>query len=270
MGRARILAQGRVGSPEMAETGRYLYAVTRGVDAAALEGVEALSGGSLELLEHRDLVAVLSTVDLREYGEEGLRDNLEELEWLERVARTHDAVIKAVAGLGPVAPMRLATIFLSDASVRQRLDEWYLALEQVLERVQGRLEWSVKVLSGGAGPEDVADAQDRPTTGAEYLRQKKARLEQRVARDAESQEQAQSIHRALSGRAVAGRLLPAQDPRLTGHQGTMLLNAAYLVEADEGDAFAEAVDASAAMHPELVVDVRGPWPPYSFAMLEQR
>ena len=117
----------------MGESGRYLYAVTRDLDEGALDGVPGLSGGALELVDHDGLVAVVSDVDLAEYGDEGLRQNLERLDWLETAARTHDAVIKAVADVAPVAPMRLATIFLDDHSLRRRLTEWHHALGQVLD-----------------------------------------------------------------------------------------------------------------------------------------
>jgi len=254
----------------MGKSGRYLYAVTRGVDPEALSGVAGLGGGTLDVLEHDGLSAVLSTVPLDEYGEEALRANLEQLEWLEVTARTHDAVIKAVSDLGPVAPMRLATIFLDDDSVHRRLAEWYHALELALDRVQGRQEWSVKVLSPTVASDVVAAAQERPSSGADYLRQKRAAVDQRAAHASEAQQRAETIHAALAQRAVAVRLLSPQDPRLTGHQGTMVLNAAYLVDADEGAAFVADVDAFRTTDSQLVVDVRGPWPPYSFAMLEQQ
>jgi hypothetical protein len=254
----------------VSETGRYLYAVARGLDPAALHGVEALAGGVLDVVEHHGLSAVVSTVDLEEYGEEGLRANLERLDWLEHAARTHDAVVKAVADHAPVAPMRLATIFLDDDSVRRRLDEWFLALEQVLDRVEGRSEWSVKLISPAAGTAEPAAAASRPVSGADYLRQKKEQGAGKAAREAESQQLAERVHEMLSARSVASRRLPPQDPRLTGHQGTMVLNAAYLVEAEMGDAFAEEARACGAQHPQVQLDVRGPWPPYSFAMREQR
>lgn len=254
----------------MAGTARYLYAVTRGIDAAALAGLPALSRGTLEVLEHHGLQAVVSTVDLDEYGEDGLRANLEQLEWLETTARTHDAVIKAVSDHGPVAPMRLATIFLNDANLQRRLDEWFSALEQALDRVEGRLEWSVKVLSPSNAEKVAAGQAPRPVSGAEYLRQKKAQVEQRTALEADAYEQAGAIEDALLDQAVAVRVLAAQDPRLTGHQGTMVLNAAYLVEQADGESFLDEVRAQAAQYPGLVVDVGGPWPPYSFAMLDQR
>jgi hypothetical protein len=254
----------------MGETARYLYAVTRDVEPAALCGLPALSGGTLEVLEHNGLLAVLSTVDLDEYGEDGLHANLEQLEWLEATARTHDAVIKTVSDHGPVAPMRLATIFLNDANVRRRLDEWFSALQQALDRVEGRLEWSVKILSADRAERPSAEGEARPASGAEYLRQKKEKAEQRVAQEADAYEQAGHIEDALLDRAIAVRVLPAQDPRLTGHQGTMVLNAAYLVDKAEGEAFVNDVNMQAALYPGLRVHVDGPWPPYSFAMLEQR
>ncbi|HEX2550125.1 MAG TPA: GvpL/GvpF family gas vesicle protein, partial [Nocardioidaceae bacterium] len=94
--------------------GRYLYAVSRGLPPDALADVPGLGDGRLEVLEHQGLSAVVSDVDLEEYGEEGLRRNLERLDWLEEVARRHDEVVHAVAEHGPVAPLRLATICLDD------------------------------------------------------------------------------------------------------------------------------------------------------------
>ena len=45
----------------------------------------------------------------------------------------------------------------------------------------------------------------------------------------------------------------------------MLLNAAYLLDASDGTSFTAAVAAEATAHPELRVELTGPWPPYSFA-----
>jgi Gas vesicle synthesis protein GvpL/GvpF len=252
------------------EPGRYLYAVTRGIDVGALDGVPALSGGSLEVLEHDGLQAVVSSVDLDEYGEEGLRANLERLDWLEVTARAHDAVVKAVADVAPVAPMRLATIFLDDTSLHQRLAEWYHALTVVLDRVDGRHEWSVKVIAPLELAEQAPVPSDAPVSGADYLRQKQLAAEQRATHATRSEEEAQEVHAALTEHAVASRILPPQDARLAGYEGTMFLNAAYLVEREEGAAFAREAAACAGAHEHLEIDVRGPWPPYSFAMLDQR
>jgi hypothetical protein len=253
----------------VAESARYLYAISRGVDPDALAGAEGLGGGRVEVVQHRDLSAIVSTVDLDEYGEEGLRRNLERLDWLEVVARGHDAVVQAVAALGPTAPLRLATICLDDDGVRRRLDEWHDALEQVLDRVEGRMEWSVKVVTPPREAPAPATAGAK-VGGAAYLQRKKAESQARQTDESAALEIAESIHETLSRCSVASRRLPPQDPRLTGQQGTMLLNGAYLVEEDEGPAFQAAVDERKAALPDLAIECRGPWPPYSFAMLEQQ
>jgi len=129
------------------ESGRYLYAVCRGLEPSDLDGVSGLDGAPLELVPHEGLVAVVSEVDLDEYGEEGLRRNLEELAWLERAARGHDAVVQAAARAAPTAPLRLATICFDDHGVRERMGEWHDELVQVLDRIEGRVELSVKILT---------------------------------------------------------------------------------------------------------------------------
>jgi hypothetical protein len=251
------------------ETGRYLYAITRDLDPEVLIAVPALGGGRLEIVEHQGLAVVVSSVDLEEYGEEGLTRNLERLEWLEEVARGHDAVVQALAAHGPTAPLRLATICLDDAGVRRRVEEWHAALEQVLDRVDGRMEWSVKVLTPARTPEPAAASAGEKVGGAEYLRRKKAQTEGRLAADEAAVRTAHHIHEALASCTVASRTLPPQDPQLTGHEGTMVLNAAYLVGTGDEAVFVSEVQALQQAHPDVVLDHRGPWPPYSFAMLEQ-
>src|SRR4051812_33642227 len=161
----------------MGEQARYLYAVTRGLDPTLLAGVRGLGDRPVDVVAHGGLLALVSTVDLDEYGEEPLRANLEDLEWLEGVARSHDEVVHAVAALAPTAPLRLATICLDDDGVRRRLDEWHHALQLVLDRVEGRREWSVKVVQA---PQPSAAAAAPPASGAEYLRRRKAATSARL------------------------------------------------------------------------------------------
>ena len=253
----------------MGESARYLYAITRGSDPASIADVTGLGGARLEVVEHRGLVAVVSEVDLDEYGEEPLRQNLESIEWLEEVARVHDSVVHAVTALGPTAPLRLATICLDDQGVRRRLDEWYFALEQILDRVEGRMEWSVKVFAPEARAAAPVAA-GGSLGGADYLRQKRAATEARAHADEVAARVGDEVHDTLSSVSVASRRLQPQDPRLTGRPGTMLLNGAYLIEKSDGDAFKTRVAALAESNDSVEISCVGPWPPYSFAMLDQR
>jgi len=259
----------------MAETGRYLYAVTRPVSTADLSATAGINDRPLRVVEADGLAAVVSDVDLDEFGEDGLREHLEDLAWLEQVARRHDAVVQHVARLGATAPLRLATICLDDEGVRDRLREWSDALTQALDRVQGRSEWSVKLYLPASAAGQAVDRQpgeDESTSrgaGAEYLRRKRAQSDGRRASEERATAIASEIHATLVERSVASRLLAPQDPRLTGHEGTMVMNAAYLVPTSDADGFVGAVEDLATTHPDVRVEAQGPWPPYSFASLEQ-
>lgn len=250
-------------------TGRYLYAVCRGLDPAAAASVRGIGGEPVELVDHLDLVALVSSVPMSSFGEDGLRRNLEDLAWLEATVRSHDAVIHAAATQAPTAPLRLATICFDDAAVRARLREWYVSLTHVLDRVEGCSEWSVKVLTRPVA-EPASGADDAPVSGADYLRRKRSDAARRADTHETAAATAQLVHDRLADQARASRLLSPQDPRLSGHQGTMVLNAAYLVADADAEAFGELIAGLAADSPGVVIDGRGPWPPYSFAMLEQQ
>jgi hypothetical protein len=252
----------------VADTARYLYAISRSLDPAALDGVTGLRGTPVEVVEHRGLAGIVSDVPLDEFGEVALKQNLERLEWLEQVARDHDAVVQATTLVGPTAPLRLAVICHDDTGVKERLDEWHDELVAVLDRVEGRAEWSVKVVVP-PGPTPAAD-DVRATSGADYLRRKQAETQARQQRTTDAGRIGDEVHQQLVSRCVASRLLQPQDPQLTGRSGTMVLNGAYLVDVDEVDRFTELVRTLAEQYPDVTIESGGPWPPYSFAVLEQR
>jgi hypothetical protein len=252
----------------VAEQGRYLYAVCRRLDLTDLSGLEGLDGQPLAVVESEDgsLVALVSSVDLDEFGEEALRRNLERLDWLEKVARGHDTVVRAAAEAAPTAPTRLATIFRDDDGVRRRLAEEGDRIRAVLDRVEGHEEWAVKVLT--RIPDGPTDEESPASSGTDYLRRRKEAQVSHESRTQDAQAMAEQVHDALVKLSAASRRLPAQDPRLAGYRGAMVHNAAYLVSAGLADDFAAAVGELAEEHRDVVIDVGGPWPAYSFAILD--
>jgi len=247
--------------------GRYLFAFARGLDPTRLVGVPGLRGATLDVVEHRDLQAVVCSVDLDEFGEAQLKANLEDMAWLEEVARTHHDVVHAVSEAGAVAPMRLVTICSDDESVRARIESLHTQLSEALGRVQGRREWSVKVYATRPEPPETVDA-GRPASGAAYLQRKREQAAQRRSAGDQHLREADEIHQTLARSVVATRVLQPQDPRLTGRSDTMILNGAYLVPAEETDGFRAVVSRLAELNPTLEIELNGPWPPYSFATLD--
>src|SRR4051794_28174256 len=124
----------------------WAYGVIRDAGTAAqdLAGVEP--GAPVETVAAAGLVALVSRVPAADYAEEPLRGNLNELPWLERVARAHEAVLEATLRRETVVPVRLCTIYADRASVRRMLERERDELAGALDALDGREEWGLKVL----------------------------------------------------------------------------------------------------------------------------
>src|SRR5881392_1022396 len=102
----------------------YTYAVARPVPGLkeALTGAYGVAGTGVHLVGTTGLAAAVSPVPAEDFGEEALKANLEDLHWLEAVARAHHDVVETLSTRTTVLPLRLATVYLDDIRVRQMLD----------------------------------------------------------------------------------------------------------------------------------------------------
>jgi Gas vesicle synthesis protein GvpL/GvpF len=243
----------------------WLYAVAEHpLELAELGGVD---GAPVRTISAEGLAAVASDVALDEFGESALRANLEDLSWLEATATAHHSVIDAVSRVRPAVPMRLATVYSEDGSVRAMLAERGPDVRAVLARTSTCQEWGVKVYA--APPAESSSEAPAPASGADYLRRRRTELDARADSQRKARANAEHIHAVLGHHAAAGRLHPPQSPKLSGTTAAMILNAAYLVPVAGSDAFATAVQELAGESPAVQLHLTGPWPPYSFATLEQ-
>jgi hypothetical protein len=256
----------------MADSVVYLYAVT---DAAPAEehgeepDLAGVDGVPVRRVVSGDLAAVVSSVDPTRFSEEALRRSLEDLQWLERTARAHNAVVTAVARSGPIAPVRLATVYLDDENVRALLDERAAEFTAALDRIRGRAEWGVKgfaVRSKGEGDASL-QVTEEPKPGTAYLMRRRTERDRAARGLQDAAEAAEAVHREMSACAVASRRYQPQDPRLSGRREEMVLNVAYLVDEAGADALRRLVEQHDGQ--SLRLELTGPWAPYSFATLEE-
>ncbi|MBF6357829.1 GvpL/GvpF family gas vesicle protein [Nocardia higoensis] len=250
--------------------GVWLYAVADAApvsdDLGAMTGV---AGEPLRQVRVGALTAVVGSVPLAVFGAEPLRRNLEDLDWLDGVARTHDAVVSALSRRAPTVPMRLATVFLDDDRVRALLEERAADFESAIMLVAGRTEWGVKgygdrealIAAVAAGDADRAGG----GSGTAYLIRRRAQLSAQDTVEQEMAERVENIHEALVREAAAGRRQPATDPALSRTKEWMVLNGSYLVDDERSESFAAAVAALDENFPGIRLELTGPWPPYSFA-----
>jgi Gas vesicle synthesis protein GvpL/GvpF len=257
--------------------GLWSYCVTRIGEPPPERTPGVHEAGPVERIEHAPLAVLVSRVPLAEFGEEALRRNLNDLDWLERVARSHELVLERTLEQATIVPLRLCTIFEDEGGVRRMLDEQRSPLLTALELLSGHQEWGVKLLAdrdaleGAArGRSSDADADTdepiQPSAGGAYMLRRRMERQVREEADRLAVGVAEDVHARLQDWASDAVLNPPQNRDLSGHEGEMLLNGAYLVETAKVARLRELVGELQEQHRELGVTLQltGPWPPYNF------
>jgi hypothetical protein len=253
----------------MRSEGVWTYAVVGGEAAEhSFDGLQGVAAEPVRAVTGSGLTAVVGTVDLDEFGEDALRTNLEDLDWLAATARAHDAVISAIARDGPVVPLRMATVYLDDNRVRELLETRHDDFVAALDRVTAREELGVKAFADPKVLTGAYESRDRPgekLSGTAYLQRRRRALASQDDAFRIAAAHAERIHAGLLEHAVDGKRKPATGRSLSGRDGWTVLNGTYLVPKDQVDAFRAAVATVDRNTPGIELEVTGPWPPYSFA-----
>ncbi|HLY49977.1 MAG TPA: GvpL/GvpF family gas vesicle protein [Solirubrobacteraceae bacterium] len=248
----------------------WAYCVTWAEDAmdaaAGQEGVEP--GTEVEAICDGELAALVSRVPLADYDDERLRAHLEDLSWVERIARRHEQVLDTALRDATVVPLRLCTLYRSLDGVHQLLEENRAGLREALIQVAGCVEWGVKVFADpSAGVrQDAAAVEPAGPPGAAYLLR---RQNERALADRAGEVRArcaQVVHQQVAALARAATTNPPQRPEVHGRELTMLLNGAYLIERDRAPEVHAAVTSLQEEWSALgfAIELTGPWPAYNF------
>jgi hypothetical protein len=258
--------------------GLWVYCVVR-ADRELPHGLDdVVLGGPPRLLAAGGLAALASHVPLAEFGEAPLRQNLNDLAWLERTVRAHEAVLDSMIAGGAVVPMRVCTIYRDDAQVGDMLESRGALFQDALRRLAGKAEWGVKIVADRGRLEQHARSQSetarslgdditRKPEGGAYLARKKLAALVRDEADGILNEIVRETHARLEEWAAGSVVLPAQNRELSGYEGEMVFNGAYLVEDERVHAFSSLLDELGSQYAPLglTFDLTGPWPAYNFA-----
>jgi hypothetical protein len=232
------------------------------------DGLEGLDG-EVERIEHDGLAVAVSKVPAAEFGEAVLHESLNDLAWLERVARAHESVLERAGEQVTLVPLRLCTIFNDAAAVRRMVESNGSTLTSALEFLTGREEWTVKLLvdpealqAAGDGAGETIEA----GSGTAYLLGRREERERRAAAERLGRELAEDVHARLQDWAIDAVVNPPQSRELSGHVGEMLLNGAYLVERGRSGELQALAKELEERHRELGarIEVAGPLPPFNF------
>ncbi|MEV3973691.1 GvpL/GvpF family gas vesicle protein [Streptomyces sp. NPDC050698] len=243
---------------------RYVYAVCRPFGTPLQAQLTGVAGDPPRALTHHGLVAVVSHVPERDFAEEPLRAHLEDLDWLTETARAHQGVIDALTTVTTPLPLRLGTVFHDDSGVRTMIEAREEDFRRTLDRLEGRVEWGVKVYAEPEAQESARPAQ-KPASGRDYLRQRRMQSRSQEEMWQKAEAFSTQLHEELSAFAEDSRLHPPQNPALSKATGRNVLNAAYLVPRAHSEEFVELVDRTKGEVPGMRIELTGPWAAYSFA-----
>lgn len=253
----------------------YLYCVTNSIPR--LEEAKVLVD-NLYWVNMRDLYAVVSKVSEGEFGEENLKKNLADLDWIKIKANVHEKVIEEIMKNTCVIPFKFGTIFNSEGSLRKCLEGHLRDLRINLLYLTGKEEWGVKIycdmeklkssLINDGETSKIDQEISSSSPGKAFLMKKKKEELLNEAKIRKVNEYCQEIFNVLRGTSVEakiGKLLPRE---VTERNDDMILNAAFLIAKNMVTKFVNAVEDLKAKHADqgLFFDQTGPWPSYNFCL----
>jgi hypothetical protein len=255
----------------------WAYCVLRRAEPLPVDVDGVASGARVDRVDAGDLAALVSRVPIAEFGAAPLRENLNDLAWLERVARAHEDVLERALEQSTIVPLRLCTIYESEQNVREMLEREHDTLVHALDALAGRQEWGVKLIADSDRLAEAARSRSAEaaalehelgarTGGGAYMLRRRLERHVREMVDSLAAEVADEVHTRLQDWTSNAVIRPPQNPELSGHEGQMLLNGAYLVEAERVEGLRELVAELEERHQPLGarIELTGPWPPYNF------
>jgi hypothetical protein len=253
----------------------YVYAIGRAGHPLP-ERVEAVDGSDrLEAVAAGELAAFFTPVDDVDFSQGVIDARAKDVEWLGGIGFRHQSVMNALMHGGTIVPLRAFTLFASAESLRRHLDAESARLSKLLERLDGKQEWTLRiefdpqlwsealvrrVESLRALSEEIAGA----AAGKAFLLRKKLDDEKkRASREAEQQvmsEVEQEVLATLACDAVA-------ETRQQRSGAFPQIN--VLIERDEESRLETLRDELTRRYAAegVTLALTGPWPPYTFAVM---
>jgi hypothetical protein len=247
-------------------TATWAYGIFAGrVSAGILSRLARLPEGSAPRLVPLGPALSLVVADVpRDPFETGaLERRLQDIEWVGQYASAHHAVVEGLGRRGTLLPLRLFTVFDSDARATAAMSRRRRRLEALARRIGDRSEWVLRIHRPTPGPPRSAPAS--AASGTAFLRERAdaRRLRMRQARMID----------AGVGALIAELAELADDSveRAVEPGTSALAEAAFLVDRASLAGFKQGLTrASADLRREgCRIALTGPWPVYSFVDLSE-
>jgi hypothetical protein len=236
--------------------GKYVYCVIKSARPLSF-GLLGIGPEPAEVLtvHYRDIAAIVSNTPM--VVQDPTRDNV----------LAHQRVNETVMQEHTVIPMSFGTVFKTDDDIMELLRSAYDAFTDVLNKMQDKFEFGLKVLWDRdqiiheieSEDEDIRRLKGEISSqkGSTYFaRMQYGRLID-AALQARSERYVSEIFEALRDVSVASRSNKPIGDR-------MIMNAAFLVARSREQAFDGRVKDIGQRYDKLTFKYTGPWPPYNF------
>jgi hypothetical protein len=245
------------------EQGKYVYCIIR-TDAPRTFGKIGIGGRGDEVytVPLREFAAVVSSCPLIIF--DPTREN----------ALAHEHVNEVVMRDFTVLPMSFGTVFRTEDDIKAFLQGTYDALVEVLEKMEGKIEFGLKVnwdkdsiiLELEKENDEIrrlkSEIASQPSSS--YFSKMQLGRVVESALQSKADGYVKEIYETLRNTAIASRSnKPIGDK--------MIMNAAFLVERDKTRMFDEQIsDIARKYEHKLSFLYTGPWPPYNFVNIRLR
>lgn len=242
----------------------YVYAIGRAGHPVP-DDVEAVDGSGL--------TAFVAPVDEVEFSQPVIDARSKDVEWLGRIGYRHQSVMAELMRGGTIIPLRAFTLFKTHASLTHHLDENREQFEKILERIDGKQEWTLRI---EFDPERWRDALSKrvpslaaleteigaAAQGKAFLLRKKLDEERKKASREAEQQVASEIEQAVLDKLQSEVVAESRERRDGAFPQINVLLAR-----DEEARLQELHDDLARRYDGegVTLALTGPWPPYTFA-----
>lgn len=252
----------------------YVYSVTRDAVLPGVDGVDGTQRFGTVTID--GISAVFTHVSAEAFSQEAIDARAGDLEWLGAIGYRHQDVVSDLMKRTAIVPLRAFTLFSSEEALRGFLHEQGEMLAKILERLDGKQEWTLRVefeperwseslTSRVASLHALQDEIARAAPGKAFLLRKKLDDEKKKASHAAEQEVVAEIERVVIERLACETVAETRERREGAFpQINVLLNR------DEDATLQELHATLNAQYKRdgVSLGLTGPWPPYTFASLK--
>lgn len=251
----------------------YVYCVTRDAVAPQADGVDGTR--RFGTVAGDGISAVFTPVSAEAFSQEAIDARAGDLEWLGAIGYRHQDVVSDLMKHTAIVPLRAFTLFSSEEALRAYLHEQREMLARLLERLDGKQEWTLQVefepsrwseslTSRVASLRNLQDDIAGAPPGKAFLLRKKLDEEKKRASHQAEQEVVAEIERLVLDTLRCETVAETRERRDGAFpQINVLLNR------DEEATLQELHGKITERYGSegVTLGLTGPWPPYTFATM---